>query len=166
MNAFNPQPPQSSLLASICRCSSPKEHADRAIESAAESRRFDAQQMSKEADARVAAAQKKAADLAALTPDANQYNIERIERYGQHLVMQVRYPNCKVCAYEGLKTMVFLNVPEDAGMKWRRIDPHFRIRTNDHFTAHPTEAPSPSARFPGSKEGWADAVAYAKGKNK
>jgi endonuclease/exonuclease/phosphatase (EEP) superfamily protein YafD len=165
-DAFNPAPPAPRLIANICRCSTPHEHASRAASYASDSARADVERMSKEADARVAQATKKAADIAALTPDANQYTVERVERIGEHLVMQVRYPNCKVCAYEGVKTMVFLDVPEHAALRWKRIDPHFRIRTNDHFTAHPTDAPSPAARFPSSKEGWTDAVAYARGKGR
>lgn len=165
-NAITPREPQSALTANICRCSSKEEHASRAVGNAMYSASADMDRVTKEADARIAAAQKKADDLRALTPDANQYAIERVERIGEHLVMQARYPNCKVCAYEGLKTMVFLDVPESAALKWRRIDPHFRLRTTDHFTAHPTDAPSPAARFPGSKEGWADAVAYARGKKR
>ena len=75
---------------------------------------------------------------------------------GAHLVMKVKYPNCALCAYEGQKVMVFLNVTEAQVLKWRRIDPHFRATK-----ALPQEAPSPAARFPASQEGWRDALDYA-----
>lgn len=97
------------------------------------------------------------------TPDATNYTLEEIERIGNHLVLKVKYPNCRDCSYEGSKVMVFLNVTEKQALKWRKIDPHFkdpRIKIPD------TTAPAPAARFPASPEGWADAVTYARGKGK
>lgn len=96
-----------------------------------------------------------------VTPDSRNYEIEEVERIGLHLVMKVRYPNCSQCSYEGNKVMVFLNVSEKDVLRWREIDPHFR----DNETSFPGKAPSPAARFPPSKEGWADAVSYARGKD-
>jgi hypothetical protein len=55
--------------------------------------------------------------------------------------------------------MVFLNVSALSALKWKKIDPHFRANTGVNVVA--SNAPSPSARFPGSKEGWEDAVVYA-----
>lgn len=81
-------------------------------------------------------------------------------RVGRHLVMKVKYPNCSSCAFEGTKILVFLNISELEALKWRKIDPHFR----DPRRKSTTEAPSPAARFPGTPEGWADAVAYANSK--
>ena len=147
-DVFNPVPPLSGLVASICKCSSPQEHANRAVASAAEDARYTQVRL-----------QKEQADLAARTPKPDEYVIERVERIGDHLAMQVRYPSCKDCTYEGLKTMVFLDVSEVSALRWRRIDPHFRGKT-----AALTEAPSPAARFPGSADGWSDAVSYARGK--
>lgn len=118
----------------------------------------------RDAAAQVTAANKRAAELAGRTPNPDDYVVERVLRVGEHLVTQVRYPSCKACAFEGLKTMVFLDVSEQAALRWRRIDPHFRVRAADHATAHPKDAPSPSARFPGTKEGWEDAVDYARKK--
>ena len=92
-------------------------------------------------------------------PDANRYEIKKVERVGPHLVLQVLYPNCARCSYEGLKTLVFLHVQEFQALQWRRIDPHFRPNKS---AAH--EAPSPAARFPASEEGWSDALAYARTK--
>jgi hypothetical protein len=92
-----------------------------------------------------------------LTPDADKYEVIDAEPVGAHLVMRVRYPNCAKCAYEGVKILVFLNVPVKDALKWKRIDPHFR---GDKHTAR--EAPSPAARFPASDQGWQDAMDYAR----
>lgn len=97
------------------------------------------------------------------SPDASNYEVEEIERVGPHVVMKVRYPNCKSCAFEGNKVMVFLNVTEKDILRWRKIDPHFRAPVN---YIGGKEAPSPAARFPATDEGWGDAVAYATRKDK
>jgi len=94
------------------------------------------------------------------TPDSSKYTIEDAKRIGAHLVLKVKYPNCFNCSYEGNKIMVFLNVTEIDVLKWKKIDPHFR----DPKRKAVNEAPSPAARFPGSPEGWSDALAYAQGK--
>lgn len=98
-------------------------------------------------------------ELAAMTasPDSMNYEVEDVKRFGPHILMKVKYPNCKNCAYEGTKIMVFLNVTEVDILKWRKIDPHFRA---DDPNRPKNEAPSPAARFPGSPEGWMDAQAY------
>ena len=166
IDVFDPHPPEMRTLASICRCSSPQEHARRADQAAAESARFDEARIRKDADAKITAANKRAADLAARTPNPDEYVVERVLRVGAHLVMQVCYPSCKACSFEGLKTLVILDVTEADALRWRRIDPHFRLRTNDHASAHPKDAPSPNARFPGTAEGWDDAVAYARSKSR
>lgn len=103
------------------------------------------------------------AKIAALpaTPDSQNFFIEGAADVGPHLVLRVKYPNCKNCAYEGSKVMVYLNVSPIDALKWKTIDPHFR---NSELKSN--EAPSPSARFPGSVEGWGDAIAYAESKNK
>lgn len=90
------------------------------------------------------------------------YTIERVVRISNHLVLQVRYPNCEHRAYEGLKTMVFLNVTETQALKWRSIDPHFREMPEK---LPDTEAPPPAARFPGTEAGFVDALSYARGKH-
>ena len=95
------------------------------------------------------------------TPDASNYTVEDIARCGSHLVLKVKYPNCSNCAFEGIKVMVFLNVTELEALRWRKIDPHFR-----GSKAVKGEAPSPAARFPGTTDGWSDALAYAQGKVK
>ena len=94
------------------------------------------------------------------TPDAENYTVVKMERVGEHLVLQVNYPNCAECKFEGNKIMVFLCVSELETMNWKRIDPHFRDTQNRSAT----EAPSPAARFPGNAGGWEDALVYARGK--
>lgn len=96
------------------------------------------------------------------TPDAENFEIQEAEEVGPHLVLKVAYPNCKQCSYEGVKVMVYMNTGVKAVLKWRRIDPHFRepsLYQNDPNRQR--YAPGPDARFPGSPEGWDDAMAYA-----
>lgn len=97
------------------------------------------------------------------TPDSENYEVLDMQRYGEHLVLKVKYPNCGKCSYEGVKVLVYLNVSERTAMKWRKIDPHF---TDPKTTRPPTEAPGPAARFPASQEGWSDACCYAASKMK
>ena len=92
------------------------------------------------------------------TPDAESYEVVPVARTGRNLVLKVRYPNCATCSYEGNKVLVYLDVPEEKVLMWRKIDPHFA----DPKLARPLkEAPSPAARFPASAEGWQDAINYA-----
>lgn len=97
--------------------------------------------------------------LGQLTPDSEKFEIEEVEEVGSCLVMKVSYPNCKTCAYEGIKVMVFENVKIKDAIKWKKIDPHFR---KPSATVKKTEAPGPVARFPASEQGWKDAMEYAK----
>lgn len=109
-------------------------------------------------------------ELYAKTPDSEKYEIVDVMRVGTHLVMKVLYPNCSKCSYEGNKVMVFLDVTEAQVLKWKVIDPHFREGKLDITVigskVSVKDAPGPAARFPASKEGWADACAYAQGKVK
>lgn len=159
IDVFSPQPPSMRTIAAICRCSSPAVHAQRERDQAADSDHRHQARIERNTADQIAAANKRAAEIVARTPNPDDYLIERVERFGANLVMQVRYPSCKACAFEGLKTMVFLAVDEAAALRWRRIDPHFRGPTKD-----PREAPSPAARYPGTPEGWNDAVDYARSK--
>lgn len=133
-----------------CRCSSPAEHAARAQQAAYESN------------------QRAEERRQASTPNPAQYEVVRAEAVGPHLVMQVKYPNCTLCEFEGTKIMVFLHTTAMDALKWKRIDPHFRRdeeRSNlarVGWRVQSTSAPSPAARFPGNEQGWADAVDYAK----
>ena len=108
------------------------------------------------------------ARLRSLTPDAKAYEIVDVRRVGTHLVMKVLYPNCARCSFEGHKVLVYLDVTEAQVLRWREIDPHFRapvllVGSKDAGAAA-REAPSPAPRFPASKEGWDDAIAYAERK--
>jgi len=147
---FNPTAPEPSLIASICRCSSPQEHARRAEQSAAESVRYAEQR----AEARVK-------ELQARTPNADEYDIEGVEELAPYLVLKVRYPSCKACAYEGVKVLVIHGRTLKDVITWKRIDPHFR---DPLLPFSLREAPSPVARFPGSESGWKDAIEWAKSK--
>jgi len=128
-------------------CSSSPEGARRAAQYAIDS----AQEM----------ARRKLAEVEARTPDAARFEIDEVEEVGGHLVLKVKYPNCAKCAYEGVKVMVFLDATVKQVLRWRKIDPHFR---DPKGLPTATEAPSPAARFPGSDEGWKDALAYARSK--
>ena len=94
----------------------------------------------------------------ALTPDADNYEIRKFERVKNYVVMQILYPNCKLCAYDGVKTMVFERLTEMQMIQMKRIDPHFRP-TDERVIG---EAPSPIARFPGSDKGWGFALNWVK----
>ncbi len=99
------------------------------------------------------------------TPDKKNYEIVDFRRVGEHIVLKVLYPNCKSCAYEGRKVMVFLNVAEADILLWKEIDPHFRAPQSLRAPSWDRKAaPSPAARFPASDEGWKDAIAYAQSK--
>lgn len=97
----------------------------------------------------------------ALTPDADKYQIKDFKRVGsgahQYIVMKVWYPNCKLCAHEGVKIMVFPSMTEMQMLQLKRIDPHFR----PPYEHEKHEAPSPIARFPGNDKGWKHAIAFA-----
>ena len=101
---------------------------------------------------------KRESELYSMTPDSEKYEIIDVVRVGPHLVMKVQYPNCIKCSFEGNKVMVFLNITEAQVLRWRRIDPHFRAPGTETIR----ESPGPNARFPASKEGWNDALNYAK----
>ncbi len=97
----------------------------------------------------------------AATPDAERFEVIEAEPIGPHLVLKVKYPSCKACAYEGEKVMVFLDADAAKALRWRRIDPHF----DDPKAVRPSRvAPPPAARFPASADGWNDALDYARKK--
>lgn len=56
-------------------------------------------------------------------PDPRNFKVEQVFVVGPHIVAVIRYPNCT--NYEGLKVMLFKNLPLDqfSNLKW--IDPHF-----------------------------------------
>lgn len=94
------------------------------------------------------------------TPDPTAFEIENVEEVGGSLIMSVRYPTCQACSYEGVKILVYLGRTLKDAIRWKKIDPHFAGPEEETARGF-SEAPSPSARFPASKAGWADAVEYA-----
>jgi len=92
------------------------------------------------------------------TPDKDDYDIMDVVAIEGNLVLKVKYPSCRSCAYEGIKVMVFRGVSALDAIKWKRIDPHFRDPRKHRL---PSDAPPPVARFPGNEEGWVDAQAWA-----
>lgn len=99
------------------------------------------------------------------TPDSKNYEIKRVQFFegsgGKALVIQVKYPNCSKCSFEGLKTIVYLGVTLESALMWKEIDPHF---SDPKKIRGYKEAPSPAARFPGNESGLQDACEYAKRK--
>lgn len=87
------------------------------------------------------------------------YDVDAVAEYNGHLVMRVKFN----CAYEGLKTMVFLDTTLADAIRWRVIDPHF-TRSSTQTVNAAKHAPPPAARFPSTADGWCDAVAYAESK--
>lgn len=97
------------------------------------------------------------------TPDAERFEVVQAEQIGSHLVLEVLYPSCEKCAYEGRKVLVYFDVSATDALRWRRIDPHFRASERfEGDAAAKREAPSPAARFPASEDGWNDATAYVR----
>lgn len=118
-------------------------------EGARESLRYEADQQRKRADA---------LEQKLSSPDSERFEIAQALEVGQHLVLEVLYPNCSNCAYEGRKVMVFLCTKAIQALSWKRIDPHFRDPSKGLAKR---EAPSPAVRFPASPRGWNDAIAWA-----
>ena len=133
----------------VCRCSSPQEHARRAAEQASLTQAYTAKKHKDEVA-------KLRAEIAGLTINAERFEVLNAEEVGGHLVMRVKYPSCQNCSHEGVKVMVFSGASAIDALRWKRIDPHFRGPESK-----PNEAPSPVARFPGTDEGWENAVAFA-----
>jgi len=138
----------------VCRCSSHAEHDSRASSRAASDLRYAKERKDKEM------AELKA-EIAALTPNIHKYEILEAAPVDKHLVMRVKYPSCTKCEYEGEKVIVFLNTSAVDALKWKTIDPHFRLPKDDA-----TCAPPPAARFPATKDGWCDALEFARSKNR
>ncbi len=139
-----------------CRCRTPDEHAQRAVDNATAAARRERQ-----------AAETRIRELQGRTPNPDEFSVEEVEQVGPHLVLKARYPGCVRCDFDRCKVMVYLDVDLKAVIRWRRIDPHFRLPPGIFERGGATlarEAPSPAARFPASVEGWADALEYARRK--
>lgn len=91
------------------------------------------------------------------TPDSRRFKWIAAEQVGSYLVGKVQYPNCNTCAFEGTKIMVWANVTPITALTWQEIDPHFHTKKSLS-----SSAPSPVARFPGTREGWDAAIQYCR----
>jgi len=100
--------------------------------------------------------------ILSVTNRSEYYAILDIARIKNHLVVKVKYQYNDNCDFDGINIMVFLDVSEFAALRWKKIDPRFRDNNNINYDV--TSAPSPAARFPGTDEGWEDAIEYAKNK--
>lgn len=150
----------------VCRCSTSEEHAARA-QAANLANDYSMQQREarklreaglreqEKANAIVEERDRLATKLAALTPDATNFEIIDIVEMVPHLVLVVRFPSCVDCSYEGDKVLVYRDTPLRDVVFWKKIDPHFSIAK-----VGPHAAPSPSARFPASDAGKKHAVQY------
>ena len=126
----------------VCRCSSPAEHSRRRESQHASSY----SSLKSQKDTEIASLKK---ELASFSPDNTKYEILDVESHGEYLLMEVLYPNCSKCSYEGHKLMVFRASIKDV-IFWREIDPHFA----DPGTARAKhQAPAPTARFPANVTG-------------
>jgi hypothetical protein len=147
-----------------CRCHggiNGPEHARRYAEQRALDAQRSAERDYREVLERESQALKRMAELSERSPNPDEFKIVDYEQIGDHLVLKVRYPSCARCSYDQCKVMVFLNVTLKQSLAWTRIDPHFR-----EGKAPDLESPSPAARFPGSSDGWGDAIAYAQSKRR
>lgn len=164
IDVFDPRPPSPSLIASICRCSSPHEHASRAEDQANYSARASQEAADKEIAKTKREYEARAAELQTRTPNPDRYEVQEAVELNGHLILKVLYPNCSKCAFEGNKVMVFLRVNTAEAIKWKRIDPHFRSLLIADRKSGIKEAPPPAARFPATAEGWSDALEFARRK--
>lgn len=141
-----------------CRCSSPAEHTARAAGRDRENAQAALRRKETEHAQELAELRKALGMVEAQTVDAAKYEVLEAVQIGLHLVMKIRYA-CQ-CAFNGEKVLVFLNMQALAALRWRKIDPHFRDKAPENLN----EAPSPSARFPATPIGWANARAWAMSK--
>ena len=93
-------------------------------------------------------------------PDNSDFEIVDLFETERGLVLKVRYESCLNCSYEGTKVLVYFGHSLKDVLKWKTIDPHFSDRPPG-----PRCAPSPSARFPASEQGWLHATMFAAGKD-
>lgn len=141
-----------------CRCRTPQEHAQRAVEQAQYSAQATAERLRKQAAEHEVQANRLVQELAERSPNPDDFKIVDYEQVDRHLVLKVQYPSCKRCEFDQCKVMVFLDRTLKSALRWKRIDPHFYEKKGAG------EVPSPVARFPASAEGWSDAIAYARNK--
>lgn len=85
------------------------------------------------------------------TPDSFKFEIVSFEQIGKYLIIEVQYPNCTRCSYEGRKLLVYEGVKIPDIIFWKEIDPHFKDPTK--HKSNKNKAPPPIARFPASAAG-------------
>lgn len=102
------------------------------------------------------------ARAASATPDPDKFEVLEFQEVGKFLVLKAKYTSCTRCSYEGTKIMVFSDASIRDLVFWKKIDPHFREPRKFTPATNVREAPSPIARFPGTSQGWVDAIGYAK----
>ena len=119
--------------------------------------RANAESREREVNRRVKEAEDKVKEVLARTPNPEQYEIDKVEEVGNHLVMGVQYSSCPKCSFDAMKVMVFADISLKDAIKWKVIDPHFA----DEKPSDPRHAPSPCARFPGDEAGWSNAMRFA-----
>lgn len=142
-----------------CHCKTHEEHAQRAVEQSNYSRQAAEDSLRRQAQEREAVDAKRIRELSERSPNPDDFRVVDFEQVDKYLVLKVRYPSCKRCSFDQCKVLVFSSTTMKQALGWTRIDPHFQKDSRP-----PIEAPSPSARFPASSEGWSDAIAYARSK--
>jgi len=81
-------------------------------------------------------------------PDPSKFEIKKVHRQNNHLVVLIHYPNC--INYEGNKIIVYKNTELNILSNALQIDPH--------FTEKDIEL-KPFARFEPTDDGWKAAIA-------
>lgn len=142
----------------VCRCKTSEEHARREV----------AQQLYNERQKTLSDKEKilkLERDLAALSPDANKWELVDFLESGNYFIAKVKFLTCEHAGYDGHKVLVFKATTKEA-ILWRRMDPHFKeVKGDKAVIFNKTVAPIPIARFPASEEGWEDAKAFVRNKN-
>lgn len=86
-------------------------------------------------------------------PNPNRWQINRHVICGDYIVVDIHYPDC--INFEGKKILVF-KCGWSQLAKQKLIDPHFSDKNDKLY---------PIARFQPTREGWDDAINYAKSKS-
>jgi len=126
-----------------CRCRTPEEHTQRPADARAYNDRLADEHGRKKTAEREAEASRRITELSERSPNPDEFKIVDYEQVDKHLVLKVRYPSCKRCAYDACKVMVFFDVTMKKALSWTRIDPHFR---EEEDVGH--QAPSPRVLSP------------------
>lgn len=79
------------------------------------------------------------------------WEFEEFKRVGPNVVCKIKKRQM------GSLVLVYEDVPEEALVKWRVLDPSFTPRRTN-----PAEAPPPVAYFPATSDGWRNATDFAR----